>query len=177
MSPVRFLKGAANVLATSFSTASTAATIPVTLKALTGPLGISRESSQLAAWVNADSGDATAGTTFYHLDLTNTSRRTCWVSGWPGVAAANWAGGQLGVPAVRRADVRARIVNIPPGGTAHSTLGYVDVQVTKQCKPAAATYLKVFPPEDKTPHLVRRRWVSSNSFSNSSIRAVRPETP
>ena len=61
MSPIRFLRGAANVLATSFSTASTAATIPVTLKALTGPLGISRQSSQLAACVGTNfNNDGTA---------------------------------------------------------------------------------------------------------------------
>jgi Na+/H+-dicarboxylate symporter len=61
MSPVRFLRGAANVMATSFSTASTAATIPVTLKALTGPLGISRQSSQLAACVGTNfNNDGTA---------------------------------------------------------------------------------------------------------------------
>jgi DAACS family dicarboxylate/amino acid:cation (Na+ or H+) symporter len=61
MSPVRFLRGAANVMATSFSTASTAATIPVTLRALTGPLGISRQSSQLAACVGTNfNNDGTA---------------------------------------------------------------------------------------------------------------------
>jgi Na+/H+-dicarboxylate symporter len=61
MSPLRFLRGAANVMATSFSTASTAATIPVTLKALTGPLGVSRQSSQLAACVGTNfNNDGTA---------------------------------------------------------------------------------------------------------------------
>ncbi len=61
MSPVRFLKGAANVMATSFSTASTGATMPLTLRALTGPLGISRQSSQLAACVGTNfNNDGTA---------------------------------------------------------------------------------------------------------------------
>jgi len=61
MSPVRFLRGAANVLATSFSTASTGATMPVTLKALQGPLGVSRGSSQLAACVGTNfNNDGTA---------------------------------------------------------------------------------------------------------------------
>ena len=61
MSPTRFLRGAANVMATSFSTASTAATIPVTLKALTGPLRVSRQSSQLAACVGTNfNNDGTA---------------------------------------------------------------------------------------------------------------------
>jgi hypothetical protein len=106
--------------------------------------------SQLGVWVNADSADGTAGTTFYHLDLTNTGRRTCWLFAWPGVIAANWAGGQIGAPARRVADVRARIVNVAPGATAHASLGYVDVQVTPGCRPATATFLKVFPPSNRT---------------------------
>ena len=48
-------------MASTFSTASTAATIPVTLRALTGQLGVSRESSQLAACVGTNfNNDGTA---------------------------------------------------------------------------------------------------------------------
>ncbi|HEV3162395.1 MAG TPA: dicarboxylate/amino acid:cation symporter [Isosphaeraceae bacterium] len=61
MSPLRFLRGAADVMAATFSTASTAATMPVTLKALTGPLRVSRASSQLAACVGTNfNNDGTA---------------------------------------------------------------------------------------------------------------------
>jgi DAACS family dicarboxylate/amino acid:cation (Na+ or H+) symporter len=61
MSPVRFLRGAADVLATTFSTASTTATMPVTLRALTGKLGVSRTSSQLAACIGTNfNNDGTA---------------------------------------------------------------------------------------------------------------------
>jgi DAACS family dicarboxylate/amino acid:cation (Na+ or H+) symporter len=61
MSPVRFLRGALDVTASTFSTASTAATMPVTLKALTGKLGVSRESSQLAACIGTNfNNDGTA---------------------------------------------------------------------------------------------------------------------
>jgi DAACS family dicarboxylate/amino acid:cation (Na+ or H+) symporter len=61
MSPIRFLKGAADVMATTFSTASTAVTMPVTLRALQHKLGISRESSQLAACVGTNfNNDGTA---------------------------------------------------------------------------------------------------------------------
>lgn len=61
MSPFRFLRGAFDVMASTFSTASTAATIPVTLRALTGPLGVSRESSQLAACIGTNfNNDGTA---------------------------------------------------------------------------------------------------------------------
>jgi Na+/H+-dicarboxylate symporter len=61
MSPLRFLRGALDVMASTFSTASTAATIPITLKALTGNLGVSKESSQLAACIGTNfNNDGTA---------------------------------------------------------------------------------------------------------------------
>jgi DAACS family dicarboxylate/amino acid:cation (Na+ or H+) symporter len=60
MSPVRFLRGASDVMASTFSTASTAATIPITLGALRR-LGVSRESSQLAACIGTNfNNDGTA---------------------------------------------------------------------------------------------------------------------
>jgi Na+/H+-dicarboxylate symporter len=61
MSPSRFLRGASDVMASTFSTASTAATIPITLRALTGKLGVSRESSLLTACVGTNfNNDGTA---------------------------------------------------------------------------------------------------------------------
>ena len=61
MSPPRFLRGASDVMASTFSTASTAATIPITLRALTGKLGVSRESSLLTACVGTNfNNDGTA---------------------------------------------------------------------------------------------------------------------
>jgi Na+/H+-dicarboxylate symporter len=60
MSPVRFLQGALNVMASTFSTASTAATIPITLRSLER-LGISRRSSQLTACIGTNfNNDGTA---------------------------------------------------------------------------------------------------------------------
>ncbi len=61
MSPWRFLAGVKDVMATSFSTASTGATMPITLRALTGPLRVSRPSAQLAACVGTNfNNDGTA---------------------------------------------------------------------------------------------------------------------
>ncbi|GAC1464771.1 MAG: dicarboxylate/amino acid:cation symporter [Isosphaeraceae bacterium] len=61
MSPLRFLRGSLDVMASTFSTASTAATLPITLKALTEKLGVSRESSQLAACIGTNfNNDGTA---------------------------------------------------------------------------------------------------------------------
>jgi Na+/H+-dicarboxylate symporter len=60
MSPVRFLRGSLNVMASTFSTASTAATIPITLRSLER-LGISRRSSQLTACIGTNfNNDGTA---------------------------------------------------------------------------------------------------------------------
>ncbi len=61
MSPSRFLRSATDVIASTFSTSSTVATIPYTLKALMGKLGVSRASSQLAACVGTNfNNDGTA---------------------------------------------------------------------------------------------------------------------
>ncbi len=61
ISPWRFLRGASDVMASTFSTSSTAATMPITLGALTKKLGVSRESSQLAACVGTNfNNDGTA---------------------------------------------------------------------------------------------------------------------
>lgn len=60
-SPLRFLRSASDAMAGAFSTASTGATMPITLKALEGPLGVSRASSQLAACVGTNfNNDGTA---------------------------------------------------------------------------------------------------------------------
>jgi DAACS family dicarboxylate/amino acid:cation (Na+ or H+) symporter len=60
MSPVRFLSGALDVMAGTFSTASTAATIPITLRSLER-LGVSRRSSQLTACIGTNfNNDGTA---------------------------------------------------------------------------------------------------------------------
>jgi DAACS family dicarboxylate/amino acid:cation (Na+ or H+) symporter len=60
MSPSRFLRGALDVMANCFSTASTAATIPITLRSL-ARLGVSRRSSQLTACIGTNfNNDGTA---------------------------------------------------------------------------------------------------------------------
>jgi DAACS family dicarboxylate/amino acid:cation (Na+ or H+) symporter len=60
MSPLRFLGGSLDVMANTFSTASTAATIPITLDRLQR-LGVSRRSSQLTACIGTNfNNDGTA---------------------------------------------------------------------------------------------------------------------
>jgi Na+/H+-dicarboxylate symporter len=60
MAPWRFLSGALDVMASTLSTASTAATIPITLRSL-ARLGVSRRSSQLTACIGTNfNNDGTA---------------------------------------------------------------------------------------------------------------------
>jgi Na+/H+-dicarboxylate symporter len=60
MYPIRFLRGSLDVMASTFSTASTAATIPITLGSLKR-LGVSRQSSQLTACIGTNfNNDGTA---------------------------------------------------------------------------------------------------------------------
>ena len=115
--------------------------------AAAAPAAIGRcTAGNLAVWVNADSADGTAGTTFFHLDFTNIGRSTCYLNGWPGVSATSLGGAQLGPAAARQNGVPAANIDIAPGRTAHVVLGYEDIQVDPSCKPANAAFLKVYPP-------------------------------
>ena len=78
MSPWRFLRGSLDVMASTFSTASTAATIPITLRSLRS-LGVSRQSSQLTACI---------GTNFNNDGSRSTRRRP--PCSWPRRWATPW---------------------------------------------------------------------------------------
>jgi hypothetical protein len=113
------------------------------------PAAISKcAASNLAVWVNADSADGTAGTTYFNLEYTNTGRVTCYLAGYPGVSATGLGGGQLGQSARRNAAAPYKVIDVAPGRTAHSFLGYVDIVVDPSCKPRTATFLKVYAPND-----------------------------
>ncbi len=129
----------------------------------------------LAVWVNADSENGAAGTTYFNLDFTNISGHTCHLYGYPGVSATNGNGKQLGLAARRNSATPATTVNIPPGGTAHSFLGYVDIVVDPACHPATATFLKVFPPNGTTArHAFFPLPVCTNKTIDLVIRRVQP---
>jgi hypothetical protein len=115
----------------------------------TGPAAISKcAASNLAIWVNADSADGTAGTTYFNLEYTNTGRVPCYLDGYPGVSATGLGGGQLGKTARRNSATPARVIDLASGRTAHSFLGYVDIVVDPTCKPKTAAFLKVYAPDD-----------------------------
>ncbi len=123
----------------AWATAAASAAPAVTVRGCT--------TADLAVWVNEEAAQGAAGTAYYPLEFTNTSGHACATGGYPGVAATDASGRQLGAAAARDPVYRGRLVVIPAGGTAHALLGYGAVEVsTSGCKPRTAAQLKVYPP-------------------------------
>jgi len=108
----------------------------------------------LSVWVDVSQLSGAAGTFAFPLELTNISGHACRTFGFPGVSATNASLGQLGDAAGRSNLFRARVVTIPAGGTAHANLFYGNAEVTTSgCKPRAASFIKVFPPDSRSSKL------------------------
>jgi hypothetical protein len=78
-----------------------------------------------------------ADTTYYTLEFTNVSARTCSLYGYPDVSAyagSQVTGTEIGSPATHDTTIRPRPVTLVPGATAHSVLR---VAGTGQFQPAA----------------------------------------
>ena len=107
--------------------------------------------ADLAVWVNASEPDAAAGTIGYPLEFTNISKKACVVKGYPGVSALGGRGQQLGSAAGRDPGFKPVRVTIPVGGTAHAELLWADVTnfPASTCKPADASLIKVYPPNQR----------------------------
>jgi Protein of unknown function (DUF4232) len=140
---------AAAVAGLAISTAAYAATTssaaPATIpQCSAGDLGV---------WLAVSQGNGAAGTIYYPLEFTNLSKQTCYLYGYPGVSVLSRSGHQLGSPANRGDQTRAHIVNLAPGATAHTILGYHDAAVTTEpgCDPVfTAAELRVYPPNQRT---------------------------
>jgi hypothetical protein len=111
--------------------------------------------ADLAVWVNASEPNGAAGTIYYPLEFTNISNKACFVEGYPGVSALGARGQQLGNAADRNPAFKPARVTIPAGGTAHADLGWTDVTnfPASNCKPTAASLIKVYPPNQKDSDL------------------------
>jgi hypothetical protein len=105
--------------------------------------------SRLAVWLGVGQGGAAAGSTFYPLEFTNVSKRGCRLFGFPGVSAVGRR--QLGSPAQRNRAVTPRVVTLLPGATAHTVIQLTNVfnYPAARCRPAAASFLRVYPPDQR----------------------------
>ena len=115
-------------------------------------------SSSLTATVNTSPGGAAAGSTYYPMNLTNTSTSPCTLFGYPGVSFVTGpSGSQIGEPASRNPAVTPTTVTLAPGAVAHVTLQVVDaLNYSKSaCQPVTAHWLRVFPPGQFTALYVK----------------------
>jgi hypothetical protein len=146
---------AAAIAGLAISTAAYAASSsPSSGAAVTSARVIPRcTAGDLGVWLALDQGNGAAGTIYYPLEFTNLSRHTCYLFGFPGVSALDRNGRQLGSPADWGSLHGARIVNLAPGATAHTMLGYHDVVVTTEpgCHEVnSAVDLRVYPPGQRS---------------------------
>jgi len=109
--------------------------------------------SGLVIWLNQEGGGGALGSIYYKLELTNLSGHTCTLYGFPGVAAVNLAGRQLGLAAIRESTPKKGLVTLagaPSTLTNHETataiVRIVDVGALPGCRPVAAAGLRVYPP-------------------------------
>lgn len=90
-----------------------------------------------------------AGHSYVALLLTNRSRVTCTLDGYPGVSfTAGTDAHEIGAPAQRDRRFGAAPVTLVPGATAHATVDVANYANYGQqaCQPARATGFRIFPP-------------------------------
>jgi Protein of unknown function (DUF4232) len=111
--------------------------------------------SSLVVWLDG-SGDATAGSTFYRVGMTNLSGRRCTLTGYPGVSAVDLAGRRLGRPAVRDPHTAVRTITLAPRQSATAVVQIADPGVfpTASCRAVTAAGLRVFPPGQTASRIV-----------------------
>jgi hypothetical protein len=139
--------GTPTTVATSVTTIA-ATTAPTTEAQVTTP---ARPGPCVSSDFRASLGQSqgAAGTFHIALLLTNRSRVTCTLNGYPGVSfIAGTDAHQIGRPAQRDRRVGAAPVTLVPGATVHVIIAVADYGNYDQqtCQPARATGYRIFPP-------------------------------
>jgi hypothetical protein len=101
----------------------------------------------LTDWIGVP-GSGAAGSTYYMLEISNTSAQTCTLYGFPGVSAISARGRQLGSQAQRSGDYPEQLLTLAPQATVHVILQITDARnfTTSACRPATAWGLRVYAP-------------------------------
>jgi Protein of unknown function (DUF4232) len=95
--------------------------------------------------------------TYYTLEFTNVSNRTCSLFGYPEVSAyrdSPPAGGPIGGTAIRDTSVRPKPVMLEPGATAHAVLRVAGDTEPAGCAEVTAEELRITLPRQARPSLV-----------------------
>jgi hypothetical protein len=97
--------------------------------------------------------DGASGTYYYPVEFTNIGSRSCWLYGFPGVAAITATARRFG-PAAGRFSMNHGRVTIRPDQTAYALLGIVENGTIRGCKQAEGAGLQVYPPNQKDSQFV-----------------------
>jgi hypothetical protein len=127
-----------------------AALVAATPGASGAPSGVPRcRTSGLVIWISA--GQGAAGSVSYTLEFTNQSGSTCTLRGYPGVAALNLRGRQLGSAASRDTATKVRTIRLRNDASATSTVRIVDALnfPASSCRPTDAAGVRVYPPNER----------------------------
>jgi Protein of unknown function (DUF4232) len=104
----------------------------------------------LTDWIGVP-GNATAGSVYYELEISDTSTSACTMYGFPGVSALGPGGVHLGSAAGRNSGYATeQRIRLQPGDTAHVVLQITDVAnfPPSACKAKTADALYVYAPGD-----------------------------
>ncbi len=139
--------------------------------------------SGLVVWLNQEGGGGTLGSIYYKLELTNLSGHTCTLYGYPGVAAVNLAGHQLGGAAMRETTPGKGLVTLASASstlnnssTATAIVRIVTVGALPGCRPVAAAGLRVYPPGQKASKVIPFPFEACSRIARTNlvIQAVAP---
>jgi Protein of unknown function (DUF4232) len=95
-----------------------------------------------------------AGTIYYEIVFRNDSGSTCEMTGYPGVSFLDASGVQIGVPAQRSGAAYGQ-VSLAPHANAYAALAVGDPSV-RGCPAASAHFVRVFPPNETRPVLIKK---------------------
>lgn len=101
--------------------------------------------------VSLTGGEGAAGSTYFDLNLTNTSGHPCRTGGFGGVSLVGDGNGtQIGAPADRTQTEKVRAITLQPGGKATATLRETNAEnyPATRCRPAPAEGFRVYPPNE-----------------------------
>ena len=111
--------------------------------------------SGVVVWLNT-SGSGAAGSTYYNLELTNLSGRSCTLGGYAAVSGVDLGHKALGSPANHSGPKKPARVTLGKDGNAHSVLQIVVVQnyPASSCRPVEAAGLGVKVPGGSSAEFV-----------------------
>jgi Protein of unknown function (DUF4232) len=122
--------------------------------------------------------------TYYTLEFTNVSNRTCSLFGYPEVSAYRdrpVAGGPIGGTAIRDTSVRPKPVMLEPGATAHAVLRVAGDTKPAGCAEVTAEELRITLPQQARPSFVATHIpvCSQRGHASLSVQAIqaRPGIP